>query len=608
MFQNLVIAIFLFLPSIIMSQVDKDSTCIYGNDINGKKVGGILDGVYLQLKTNEEKIFYDDFDSNIYNRNFILKHSGEYQLQALFDSIHKQYGEGQPAKIKKALYINPISILSENPSSKIFFNDFIEKKQEKLILPNSIYSIIDTAHLKNEKFTTKLVLDSTFSFPFKAYLTPYYIKKTEVTNKEYREFIEWVKDSISRELIYEKLENDNEALEYLEYEDKYTHEGEEALEWVEFDPSDRFYNREVFSLNWYKEIDYQNEEIRKIIDEYFYPQKELRFYKRKEIDTRKLKFRYYWIDDGIQNSSIYHSNENKQRRIIDEVINIYPDTSVWVRDFFHLLNNPMTNMYFWHPAYDNYPVVGLNYKQIQAFLHWKSMMLQKELNRKNNSYKVTCKLPNEVQWDMLSTMKKEKRNLLIYPEEYTYTSDDSWITDLLLFQSFSIDTLVDITENQENRKIVYRDSWDYLNPSTSSSVKLKDGITPKYLFNVTSDESDFAQLNQDNNGIAFMGGNVSEWVDCEYKQWKSILDYRHKLLDADSIPSAKFIMNNEKYFDTLFNNENGIMVRGSNWYDHRFLSYNGKNINGMNAKRFVDPNKSFATVGFRYVIYVEPLD
>ena len=606
MFQNIFITICLLSSSIILSQVDKDSTRIKGEDINGRIVTGIVDGVYFKKEIKEEMVYYDDFDSNIYNSNFILKHSDEYQLQVLLDSIHKQFGVEQPVKIQNALYIDPISILSENLSSKVFFNEAIEKNEERLILPNSVWSLIDTAHLTIEEFTTKLIIDSSFSFPFKSYLTPYYIKKTEVTNGEYRQFVNWVKDSISRDLIYNKLKSDDEAAEYLVLETKNTDEG--GLEWIEYDPSDRFRNRELFNLNWDKEIDYQNEEIRKIIDEYFYPQNHTRFYKRKELDARKLKYRYNWINDGIQNLSFQQSAEKRPTKLIDEVTNIYPDTTVWVRDFFQLSNNPLTNMYFWHPAYDNYPVVGLNYEQIQAFLHWKSMMIQKELSGKNKSYRVTCKLPNEVQWDMVSTMKKEKRKLVIYPEEYQYTSDDSWLTDLVLVQNYSVDTLIDITEKQENRKIVVRDSWNYLNLSTSNSVKLKEGGTPMYLFNVSSDGSKYAQLNQDNTEIAFMGGNVSEWVDCGYKQWKSVLDYRHRLRDADSIPSAKFVMNNEKYYDSRFNDKNGIMVRGSNWYDHRFLSYDGKDVQGMNTKRFVDPNRSFATVGFRYVIYVEPIE
>ena len=47
--------------------------------------------------------------------------------------------------------------------------------------------------------------------------------------------------------------------------------------------------------------------------------------------------------------------------IIKEVINVYPDTLVWVHDFTYSFNEPMTENYFWHPAYDEYPVVGVTW-------------------------------------------------------------------------------------------------------------------------------------------------------------------------------------------------------------------------------------------------------
>jgi sulfatase modifying factor 1 len=47
---------------------------------------------------------------------------------------------------------------------------------------------------------------------------------------------------------------------------------------------------------------------------------------------------------------------------------VYPDTLVWVRDFTYSFNEPMTNMYFSSPSYDNYPVVGVSWKQANAFV------------------------------------------------------------------------------------------------------------------------------------------------------------------------------------------------------------------------------------------------
>jgi sulfatase modifying factor 1 len=239
----------------------------------------------------------------------------------------------------------------------------------------------------------------------------FYMDQTEISNNEYRQFVDWVRDSIAREKIYEGLSEDEDAENYINYRDRYFDEG--ALEFVDYDASDRQLNREVFSLNWDRRIDYYDEEVVQLLADMYYPQPQ-RYYKRREIDTRKLMFRYFWIDyveaarrgrinispNGYDNQNnkivdehreletpphpfteepqgqdldlsnginkIGQSNgirghANRQRFIIDEIINVYPDTLCWVRDFTYSFHDPMTNMYFWHPAYDNYPLVGITW-------------------------------------------------------------------------------------------------------------------------------------------------------------------------------------------------------------------------------------------------------
>src|SRR6185295_13425073 len=39
----------------------------------------------------------------------------------------------------------------------------------------------------------------------------------------------------------------------------------------------------------------------------------------------------------------------------------YPDTAAWVRDFAHHMGDPIQDYYYWHPGYDAYPVVGVNW-------------------------------------------------------------------------------------------------------------------------------------------------------------------------------------------------------------------------------------------------------
>ena len=58
----------------------------------------------------------------------------------------------------------------------------------------------------------------------------FYIDQTEITNNEYRQFVEWVRDSMARERIYSGLEEDEEASRYINYTDMYFDEG--ALEMI----------------------------------------------------------------------------------------------------------------------------------------------------------------------------------------------------------------------------------------------------------------------------------------------------------------------------------------------------------------------------------------
>lgn len=276
----------------------------------------------------------------------------------------------------------------------------------------------------------------------------FYMDQTEITNNEYRQFVYWVRDSIARDKIYTNLEDDDDASDYINYSDEYFDEG--ALEFAEFDPSDRELNRTLFSLNWDRRLNYDDHDIVPLLADMYYTQPE-RFYHRREIDSRKLMFRYQWIDlreaarrgridivpNGYDNAGVLQApnhrqlntpehpftkdpqgqdkdmgmpnkkgqnnairgHENRQRFIINEVINVYPDTLCWVRDFTYSFHDPMTNMYFWHPAYDNYPVVGITWVQAKAFSVWRTQLLNSWLEAMGDLYVNDFRLPTEAEWE-----------------------------------------------------------------------------------------------------------------------------------------------------------------------------------------------------------------
>jgi len=254
----------------------------------------------------------------------------------------------------------------------------------------------------------------------------FYMDQTEISNNEYRQFVYWVRDSTARELLgaldEEKWKNKLDEFEV---------EREAAYE-------DRGYN-----LIWEERLDYANrdEEVRNTLNEMYLPVKE-RYYTKKQFDTRKLNYLYYRIDlkkaarkvnrfrqnsspdpndatrsfvngvghsvgevDTTKEGLGYYLIDNKGAKqdrsvfIIKDVINVYPDTLAWVHDFTYSFNEPMTNNYFWHPAYDNYPVVGVTWKQCRAFCVWRTQYLNGYFTSIGRTIVNDFRLPTESEWE-----------------------------------------------------------------------------------------------------------------------------------------------------------------------------------------------------------------
>ncbi len=90
---------------------------------------------------------------------------------------------------------------------------------------------------------------------------------------------------------------------------------------------------------------------------------------------------------------------NRGSYIMKDIVNVYPDTLCWISDFTYSYNDPMTKMYFWHPAYDNYPVVGVNWKQATAFGVWRTNLRNHFLKTMGESFVQDFELPTESQWE-----------------------------------------------------------------------------------------------------------------------------------------------------------------------------------------------------------------
>jgi sulfatase modifying factor 1 len=109
------------------------------------------------------------------------------------------------------------------------------------------------------------------------------------------------------------------------------------------------------------------------------------------------------LDLGYTNSKGQHNairgHTDRSRYIIKERINVYPDTLCWVRDFTYSYHDPMAENYFWHTAYDNYPVVGVTWCQAKAFSVWRTQLYHSWLLAGGDLYVNDFRLPSEMEWE-----------------------------------------------------------------------------------------------------------------------------------------------------------------------------------------------------------------
>ncbi len=84
----------------------------------------------------------------------------------------------------------------------------------------------------------------------------------------------------------------------------------------------------------------------------------------------------------------------------------YPDTTVWR---ISESNEVFVKLYFPHPAFDNYPVVGVSYEAAVYFCEWRTDYYNKNL--KNNIALIKFRLPSKAEWESMAKSNQEKAEL-----------------------------------------------------------------------------------------------------------------------------------------------------------------------------------------------------
>ena len=254
----------------------------------------------------------------------------------------------------------------------------------------------------------------------------FWMDATEITNNEYRQFVWWVRDSLAAKELNFGKEVD----------------GTFVVDW-----------KKVPTIKWGDKAT-----LEKVSKLTLTPDN--RLYGRNGIDPDKIEYQYesFNYKEAAKYENRPGTGHARKEFIVKYPQKVYPDTLVWMRDFSYSYNEPMTKRYFNHPSFNNYPVVGVNWKQAIAFCRWRTNYMNSWLEKSKKAIESDFRLPTEAEWEYAARggrtqspypwggpyLRNKKGCLLAnfkpgrgnYPEDggfYTVRADAYWPNDYGLY-------------------------------------------------------------------------------------------------------------------------------------------------------------------------------
>ena len=255
----------------------------------------------------------------------------------------------------------------------------------------------------------------------------FWMDESEITNNEYRQFVNWVRDSIAYRYLIEEMGEDSEYALQSEYE--VDEDVMPRINWKSKIPwEDRFVpddpTAEALSPMFYAE---GRGALRTTMLHYDYSWMNIDEVKKNanrfDITTgtypegATVRVDTFWVENGaILSKTIERPLREPKDAVTNTIISVYPDTMVWSRDFQFSYNDPLLHGYFWMPGYAEYPVGGVTWEQANAFCHWRTSFLKDVGGMMTNAYR----LPTEAEWEYAA---RGGRKMAMYPWGDKYARD-----------------------------------------------------------------------------------------------------------------------------------------------------------------------------------------
>jgi gliding motility-associated lipoprotein GldK len=192
----------------------------------------------------------------------------------------------------------------------------------------------------------------------------FYMDACEISNQEYREFTNDVRDSIALTILgnFKDLADGSQILDHS------------------------------------KRINWKDPELQDQLASLYVP-KEQSGWGEKLINAQQLCYTYKVFD---YQSAAMHSHDpgyNEQKYVTELHPCIYPDTTVWVRQYLYAFNEPIAQQYFWFQGFNRYPVVGVNWNQCNAFCVWRTEKWKNARLAQHLYTESRFRLPSEQEWE-----------------------------------------------------------------------------------------------------------------------------------------------------------------------------------------------------------------